>query len=155
MRIFHYAEVVFLVIMTTYETTKYLCMSSGFIGISSIVLYSLKQYELSFLWGVLCITSVNLWRDYKYGSYRHFFDLLWVKICIGYGFLSIFYQGDEFHRYVFLSVLCCITLFFIVSKSRCKYWVIFHMSIHLYISFFAPFLFLVLSIKKNDKTLLT
>jgi len=142
-RMFHYVELVILIIMIPFETTKYVCMSSVFIGISAIILYLLEVYDFSFFMGILCMTSLNHWRKYELGGWRQRIDLTWVNICFVYFTKNILYKGTEFQQYLAFSVLICMILFFQISKSSIQYWLIFHMAIHLYVSFFVPMLFLL------------
>jgi hypothetical protein len=128
---------------TTFETTKYLCASSCFIGISSLVLFKLKKYFLSFLFGVLCITSLNHWRDYQAGSWRQRIDLAWVNVCGFYGIFESLLFGTEFQQCIFLSVTYCNWIFYKISEKGTKHWPIFHMTIHMYASFFIPLMYLL------------
>jgi hypothetical protein len=143
MRIFRFVELVILGIMIPFETTQYLCMSSCFIGLSAVTLYFLQKYTISFLTGVLCMTSLNHWRDYQYGGWRYRMDIAWVNLCLLYGFLCIFYEGNEFQQYMLLSMIACLALFFQISESCIRQWSVFHMSIHLYVSFFVPLLYIL------------
>lgn len=112
-------------------------------GISSVVLFQLKKYVLSFLSGVLCLTSINHWRDYKQGGLRQRIDIAWVNICGFYGLFETFIFGNEFQQCIFLSMLYCIWIFYKISETQCEKWSVFHMAMHLYVSFFIPLMYLL------------
>jgi len=121
-----------------FEETKYLCVSSGLIGISALLLFGLKEYILSFLLGVLCITSINHWRNYIHHGIRQRIDISWVIFCGIYITWIIVRQRNEYKNYLLFSVLASLFVFFIFSLRGQKYWVVFHSSLHLYLSFFVP-----------------
>ena len=127
---------------TTFETTKYLCASSCFIGFSSLVLFFMEKKIISFLLGVLCLTSLNHWRDYQLGGWRQRVDMAWVNVCGVYGLFEVLTYGSEFQQFIFLSMLYCIWIFYKISMLEYREWPIFHMSIHLYVSFFIPLMYL-------------
>ncbi len=131
--------------MTNYpfSETKYLCMSSGLIGISSIILLWLREYTMSFFSAVLCATSLNHWRDYIDQGWRQRVDISWVIVYGIYYMLNVIYYGNEFHIYLFLSVLSCIIILFHISNRGKEYWVVAHSAMHLYFSFFVPMLYIL------------
>jgi hypothetical protein len=126
-----------------FETTQYLCMSSSFMGLSALTLFYLEQYTFSFFMGILCLTSLNHWRKYEYKGWRQRIDLFWVKVCVVFYWIKLFQKNQEFHYAFSGSLLLCLLFFFAVSESWIKQWVVFHMAIHLYVSFFAPLLFIL------------
>jgi hypothetical protein len=128
--------------MYSFEETKYLCFSSLFITISSIVLFYLQKYVLSFLMFVLSVTSINHWRRFELGGWRQSLDLAWVNVCGLYGLLDSF-CGTEFQQCLFLSMIYCVWIFYKISQTCCRQWVIFHTSIHIYVAFFIPLLYLL------------
>jgi hypothetical protein len=117
---------------------EWLCYSSCFMGLSSLVLHYMKEDDLSFLMGVLCMTSLNHWRDYVDRGIRQTVDIAWVYFCIVYIFYYIMNYGTDFQQYLSMSVLLCIILFYKAYWLFPEQWVFFHMSIHLYASFFIP-----------------
>jgi len=121
-----------------FEETKYLCASSGLMGVSSLLLYGLREYTLSFLLGILCVTSLNHWRQYTDQGIRQRVDVAWVVICSLYLAWNTFCQGNEFKNYLFFSVLVSCLFFWLVSLRGKSYWVVAHASLHLYLSFFVP-----------------
>jgi len=144
LRIFHFVEIVILLIMCTkFQTTKYLCMSSVFIGLSSILLFYMGKYVISLLSFILCLTSLNHWRDYQYRGWRQLMDLFMVFVCGLYIAIEIFLYGSEFQKVVLVSMFFCIFGFFGISMTESKAWSVFHMTIHLYASFFIPLMYLL------------
>ena len=115
-----------------------LCLSSCFMGVSSLVLYLIGEYTFSFLMGVLCATSINHWRDYVERGIRQTIDIAWVYLCIVYSVYYMFQYGSEFQQYLTLSVLLCILLFYKAYLFFPEKWILFHMTVHLYASFFIP-----------------
>lgn len=115
-----------------------LCLSSCFMGLSSLALYQLGEDDFSFLMGVLCVTSLNHWRDYVDRGIRQTVDIAWVYFCIVYVSYYLFHYGNDFQQHLALSVLLCIILFYKAYLLFPEKWIYFHMSIHLYASFFLP-----------------
>lgn len=107
-------------------------------GLSSLVLYEIGEEDFSFLMGVLCLTSLNHWRDYVDRGIRQTVDIAWVYFCIAYVVYYMLKYGNEFQQHLALSVLLCIIMFYKAYYFFPEQWVFFHMSIHLYASFFIP-----------------
>jgi hypothetical protein len=128
---------------TKFQTTKYLCMSSAFIGLSSVLLFYMGKYVISFLSFILCLTSINHWRDYQHGGWRQRMDLFMVLVCGLYILIEIFFYGSEFQKVLLVTMFFCILVFFRISMTECKAWAIFHMNIHLYASIFIPLVYLL------------
>lgn len=103
----------------------------------------MEKYAISFLLGILCLTSINHWRDYQYGGWRQRVDLAWVNLCGVYGLLDILTYGTEFQQFIFFSMLTCIWFFYRMSMLEQREWPVFHMSIHMYVSFFIPLMYLL------------
>jgi len=123
--------------------SQWLCLSSCFMGISSFVLYQMEEYDFSLLMGVLCITSLNHWRDYVDRGIRQTIDIAWVYLCIVYVFYYMMYYGNEFQQHLAISVLICVILFYKAYLFFPDHWIFFHMTIHLYASFFIPMALLI------------
>jgi hypothetical protein len=126
-----------------FSDTKYLCLSSCFMGISSWALYRLKEYVLSFLLGVICFTSINHWRNYLENGWRQRIDISWVFLCALYIPLYTLYAKGEFQLYMGLSLLLCIAALCLYTYICESYWVVVHSTIHLYFSFFVPLLYIL------------
>ena len=126
-----------------FSETKYLCISSGLIGISSVILYLLREYTMSFFSGILCLTSVNHWRDYIENGWRQRVDISWIVVMLLYLMLNIIYYGTEFQIYLFLAVISCMMIFFHISTRGKEYWIVSHSTLHLYFSFFVPMLYIL------------
>ena len=125
-----------------FEETKYLCVSSCLIGISAIVLYTLHEHTLSFLLGVLCLTSINHWRKYVQNGFRQRIDIAWVILCGLYiGWKTM--DSNDLKQYIILSVVLSSVFFYAISMKGGSYWVVFHSSLHLYLSFFVPLLYIL------------
>lgn len=125
-----------------FEVTKYLCMSSCLMGISSIVLYQLKEKLVSFMMGILCFTSINHWRHYVLCGWRQRLDIAWVT------FASILFTvftlcRSEFHIYLGLSLCFTAIVLFLLTHLCEKYWVVCHSAIHLYAAFFVPLVYIL------------
>lgn len=141
LRISRYADFVTFIIMIPFEITQYLCISSGYMGVSSWILFLLGVYDVAFLLGIVSITSLNHWRKFELG-WRRRLDLACVNLFFTYMLLKILFLGD-WQQYIAFSLLVCTLIFFQISKSSIEKWVIFHISIHLYVSVFVPMLFLL------------
>lgn len=118
--------------------SPWLCLSSCFMGLSSLMLYQMEQDDFCFLMGVLCMTSLNHWRYYVDRGIRQTIDIAWVYLCIVYVMYYMVQYGNDFQQHLALSVLLCIILFYKAYYVFPNQWIFFHMSIHLYASFFIP-----------------
>lgn len=141
-RISRYADFVTFIIMIPFEITQYLCVSSVFMGVSSWILFLLGVYDVAFMMGILSITSINHWRKFELGGWRQRLDLVWVNLFFTYMLIKFLFLGD-WQQYIAFSLLVCTLIFFQISKTSIEKWVIFHISIHLYVSVFVPMLFIL------------
>ena len=121
-----------------FEETKYLCASSGLMGLSSLALIGVHEYTLAFLLGVLCLTSLNHWRNYVDHGIRQRVDIAWVILCSLYLAWKTGCEGNAYKNYLFFCVLVSCSFFWIMSLRAGSYWLVFHASLHLYLSFFVP-----------------
>jgi hypothetical protein len=122
--------------------SKFLFYSSFSMLISAIIAIILNDVYVTIYFFILFLSSINYWRRPEYGLRRDI-DLFVVKC----GVIIVFYQvcllKNEFCRFVFLSLSFCSTIFFIIEHILVYYnnlqWIIFHMTIHLYMSLTALF----------------
>ena len=113
----------------------WLSLSSCFMGITSLMLYQIED-DFCFLMGVLCMTSLNHWRDYVDRGIRQTVYIAWLYLCILYVVYYMICYGSDFQQYLAMSVLLCIILFYKAYYLFPNKWILFHMSTHLYMSFF-------------------
>ena len=125
-----------------FEETKYLCISSSLIGVSALYMY-IYDSTLSILLATLSLTSINHWRNYVENGIRQRIDIACVFLCGLYIGWKTLCDKNEFKLYFYFSVLVCLALFFFISMRGCSYWVVSHVSLHLYLSFFVPFLYIL------------
>ena len=125
-----------------FEETKYLCVSSGLIGVSALYMY-IYDSTLSFLLATLCLTSINHWRKYVENGIRQRLDIACVFLCGLYIAWKTLCNKNEFKLYLFFSILVCLSIFFFISMRGGCHWVVFHASLHLYLSFFVPLLYIL------------
>jgi len=130
-----------LVVPLSYS--KFLFLSSFSMLVSVIIAIIVNDIYVTLYFLLLFLTSINYWRRPEYGLRRNI-DLFVVRC----GMIIVFYQvcllKNEFCRFIFLSMAFCSTMFFVVenilSYLNIVQWVIFHMTIHLYMSLSALFI---------------
>ena len=125
-----------------FSETKYLCISSFMIGIGSILLYKLGEKLPSVLLGILCLTSLNHWRDYEPGGWRQRLDIGFVATG-SLLFAGITLCRSEYHIYLGLVLAFTTIALFLCTHLFERYWIVCHTSIHLYAAFFVPLLYIL------------
>jgi hypothetical protein len=123
--------------------SKFLFLSSFSMLISAIIAIIVNDLCVTLYFLILFLTSINYWRRPEYG-FRRNIDMFVVKC----GIIIVFYQvcllKNEFCRFVFLSMSFCSTIFYIIEHILVYFnslkWIIFHMTIHLYMSLSALFI---------------
>jgi hypothetical protein len=130
-----------------YTYSKYLYYSSFLIGLSSFVSFYYQDYKTFLFMFILFMSSIRFWRRPDYGWVRDL-DMFLCK-CIGvYFYMNTLCYYDEYCRAVSMHVLLCVLLFYaielILYSLQCKKWIIFHMALHFYVSFFTPFILYML-----------
>ena len=129
-----------------YEYSKYLFYSSFFMGASSFVCLSYKDYSSFLVMFVLFLSSIHYWSDTVDGIGRQL-DLYMCRIFgLYFYFYSLAYK-DEFSRHIYTFGMChVIFLFFmehVLYYDNNPKWIIFHMGVHFY-SVFTPFVLYIL-----------
>ena len=110
---------------------------------SSLVALYMEDRSLTFVYSLLCITSINFWRNPQYGIRRNV-DMLLCKIGVVFLVLHACFYQTEFSRCMSLSLLLCITIFYVISLvlAYCAHamWIVFHAAIHIYCAFCVLFI---------------
>uniref|UniRef100_A0A6C0EUM8 Uncharacterized protein n=1 Tax=viral metagenome TaxID=1070528 RepID=A0A6C0EUM8_9ZZZZ len=127
-----------------YKYSKFLFYTSFLFEISFLFAIYLSNYYAIFYWFMLFFSSTNHWKNADYGIKRKF-DLLIVFI----GFLNtigyMFILPNEFYKKMCLFVFLCIIFFDIAERLCCYFnstkWIIFHMTIHIYVFIMSLFMF--------------
>ena len=122
--------------------SKFLFLSSFSMLISAIIAIIVNDIYVTIYFLLLFLTSINYWRRPEYGLRRNI-DLFVVNC----GAIIVCWQvcllKDEFCRFMFLGMVACSAVFYIIENILEHYnnlqWIIFHMAIHLYISLSALF----------------
>ena len=122
--------------------SKFLFLSSFSMLISAIIAVIINDVYVTLYFFILFLTSINYWRKPEYGLRRNI-DLFVVNC----GIILVFYQvcllKNEFCRFMFLSLAFCSLIFYIIEHILTYFnnlqWIIFHMTIHLYMSLTALF----------------
>ena len=121
-----------------YSYSKFLLYSSCAIGISSVIAYIMNDVYVSVYLFILFLTSINFWRKPEYGLRRNI-DLTVVYMYVLYTILNIFLLKNEFHRVFLLAVFLSVNLYNVVEYILYYFgstkWIIFHMAMHIYVSF--------------------
>ena len=131
----------------SYQYSKYLFYSSFLIGISSVVsLYYKDILSFIFLF-MLFLSSINHWYKPHYGIGRNI-DLILCKVIGLYFYGNTFVYYEEFYRECYMNGLYSIFFLFLMEllyyHFQNKKWIVFHMAIHLHLSFFVPFVLYML-----------
>jgi hypothetical protein len=126
----------------SYNYSKFLFYSSFSMLISTLIAIYMNDIYITIYFLLLFLSSINYWRKPEYGIRRNI-DLLIVKIGVIIVLSQICLLKNEFCRYIYASLAFCSLLFYIIEHilvymNNVK-WIIFHMSIHLYMSLSALF----------------
>jgi hypothetical protein len=127
----------------SYNYSKFLFYSSFCMLISTLIAIYMNDIYITIYFFLLFLSSINYWRKPEYG-FRRNIDLLVVNLGI-LGLLSqICLLKNEFCRYVYISLVLCAAMFYIfehiLSYMISAKWIIFHMTIHIYVSAAALFI---------------
>jgi hypothetical protein len=119
--------------------SKFLFYSSFMIGISSGIVYYMKERILTLILFLLFLTSINFWRKPEYGLRRNI-DIFLCWFVISYFITVEFLFLPEFNRVMCFSTGISILVFHIIEHILCSFkslkWIIFHILMHIYASFF-------------------
>ena len=127
-----------------YKFSKYLFLSSCLMSLTALIALYFDEGITSLYYFLLFLTSINFWRKPEYGL-RHKIDKLLVYCGVLYVLFYIYILlNKEFYRIMFMNIFACVIMFDIISRTLCFYkstkWIIFHMSIHLYVSMMGLFI---------------
>jgi hypothetical protein len=130
-----------------YSYSQYLYYTSFLIGASSLVSLYYGDYVTFLFMFILFLSSIKFWRKPDYGFIRNL-DMFICKCVIVYFFLnSCIYQDEISRGMIVISILngiifyiCEIICYFIKSAK----WIIFHMGLHIHLSFVTPFVLYIL-----------
>jgi hypothetical protein len=130
-----------------YKYSKYLVMSSFLMGLSALFALYFDEGFISIYFFLLCLTSINFWRKPQYGI-RHKIDKMLVYTGVIYFlFYTYILLNKEFYRIMFLNLFICVLGFDIIERICCYFnstkWIIFHMTVHLYVSIMGLFIIFV------------
>ena len=131
----------------SYKYSKYLFASSFTIGASSIVSAYYKDYVTFLFMFMLFLTSINYWYKPDYGLRRDV-DMFLCKLINLYFYLTTLSLYDEYCNVVFVYGFYNALFLYFMEHLYCyfnnKKWIIFHMAIHLQVSFLVPFVLYIL-----------
>lgn len=126
--------------------SQFLFYSSFMIGISSCIAFYMNDTFLTLFLFLLFLTSVNYWRKPDYGLRRQI-DMFLCGCCAFYFTTIAFLFLPEFNRVMYLNTSICVGVFYILEYvlyyMKNVKWIIFHMAMHMYISFFSVLILLV------------
>jgi hypothetical protein len=127
----------------SYNYSKFLFFSSFSMLISTLIAIYMNDKYITIYFFLLFLSSINYWRKPEYGLRRNI-DLLIVKIGVIILFSQVCLLKNEFCRHVYVCLAFCSMVFYILEHILVYFysvkWIIFHMTIHLYMSLSALFL---------------
>ena len=130
-----------------YAYSRYLYYTSFLIGISSLVSLYYQDYVTFLFMFLLFMSSIHFWKSPDYGHVRNI-DMFLCKVIAVYFFINTLYFCDEFGRTVGFNAMSSIMIFYgielILYSLGYKQWIVFHMSLHFYVSLFIPFILYIL-----------
>lgn len=120
-----------------YQYSKFLFYSSFSMLICAIISIIMNDIYVTLYIFILFLTSINHWRRPEYGLRRNI-DMFVVKCGVILFFYQVCLLKNEFCRYVSVCMLIC-SISFYIFENILEYfhnlqWIIFHMTIHLYMS---------------------
>jgi hypothetical protein len=128
------------------EFSEYLLCTSFLIGLSGAVTYYNMDYITSFFVFCMFFTSINFWRNPQYNLHRAL-DMSMCKI-LGIFFIINSFTFCEFNRILYECVLLTGIIYNIIENILWVYgsdkWIIFHMAMHIYVSYFIIFIYYIL-----------
>ena len=98
-------------INNTKKYSIFLFYSSFSMGLAMIISYIMNDLYVSLYFLFLFLSSINHWRRPEYGIRRNI-DLLIVYIGCAFTILRVCVLKNEFNRYIVLSMLFCIVIFY-------------------------------------------
>jgi hypothetical protein len=130
-----------------YKYSKYLVMSSCLMSLSALFALYFDEGFISIYFFLLFLTSINFWRKPQYGI-RHKIDKMLVYTGVIYFlFYTYILLNKEFYRIMFLNLFICVLSFDIIERICCYFnstkWIIFHMTVHLYVSIMGLFIIFI------------
>jgi len=130
-----------------YKYSKYLVVSSFLMGLSALFALYFDEGIISVYFFLLCLTSINFWRKPQYGI-RHKIDKMLVYTGVIYFlFYTYILLNKEFYRIMFLNLFICVLSFDMIERICCYFnstkWIVFHMTLHLYVSIMGLFIIFV------------
>jgi len=130
-----------------YSYSKYLYFSSHLIGLSSCVSLYYQDYITFLFMFALFMSSLRFWSKPDYGWVRNM-DMFLCKCIAVYFYMNVLCYYDEYCRVVGFYCMMSNLFFYIVELILCSLksnkWIIFHMFIHIHVSFFTPFILYIL-----------
>ncbi len=126
--------------------SKFLFYSSFMIGISSCIAFYMQDTILTIFLFLLFLTSINYWRKPEYGIRRQI-DMTLCGITLFYFVTIAFLFLPEFNRVMYINTSICVGVFYLFEYILCYLksvkWIVFHMAMHIYLSFFSVIVFSV------------
>ena len=128
------------------ELSDTLFCSSFLIFIAACITCYNMHYLTTFFGFCLFFTSINFWRNPQY-NFRRTLDMTMCK-CMMIFFIITSFTFCEFDRVLFLSILFVVILFNIIENILWVFdsykWLIFHLAMHIYVSYFIIFIYYIL-----------
>lgn len=130
-----------------YKYSKYLVYSSCLMSLTALVALYYDDDITSIYYFLIFLTSINFWRKPEYGL-RHKIDKCMVYLLCIYGLYNIYLLlNNDFYREMLTYSGICIIVFFILEHILCYFkstkWIIFHMALHIYVTFTGLFILFV------------
>ena len=128
------------------KISDYLLCTSILIGLTALITFYNKDYITSILVFSLFLTSINFWRNPQYGI-RRTIDMTLCKIICLFFLVSCLYF-HEFNRVLYECIVLTLIFFSIIENLLWFFnshkWVVFHLAIHIYMSYFTIFIYYIL-----------
>ena len=123
--------------------SQYLYYTSFLLGVSSCVSFYFRDYTTFVFLFVLFLSSIQFWSRPDYGLQRDI-DMFLCKCLAIYFYINTLCYYDEFNRTIAIILFVTVNLLllteWILFICKNKQWIVFHMAIHIYVSFFIPFI---------------
>jgi hypothetical protein len=127
-----------------YKYSKFLFYTSFLFSISFLIAIYLSKYYAIFYWFMLFFSSINHWKNPDY-DYKQKIDMSVVFVGILNTIGYVFILPNEFYKkmflYLFICTLCFHILSHIYSYFNSSKWIIFHMTMHIYVFIMSLFMF--------------
>jgi hypothetical protein len=130
-------------LITEWENSKYLCLSSLLFLLPAIYSYYIEFYYYTIGQCIMCFISINYWRKPQY-DYRRYIDMFYATLCIIY---AIYLTSYVMHNIILLGLWLSVVYNYYLSNkyyyNHNNIWLKYHIMFHISCMFLQLYLFIL------------